>query len=42
MIDAFIRPGVELNNISQDSYKTQFLVFCGIRTSLWNERSFSF
>ncbi len=42
MIDAFVRPGVELNNMVQDSYKTYFMVFGGLRTSLWNERSFSF
>lgn len=42
MIDAFIRPGVELNNMSQDAYKSHFMVFGGLRTSLWNERSFSF
>lgn len=42
MIDAFVRPGVELNNMAADSYKTHFMVFGGLRTSLWNERSFSF
>ncbi|WP_107037365.1 hypothetical protein [Brumimicrobium mesophilum] len=42
MIDAFIRPGVELNNMAQKNYNTHFMVFGGIRTSLWNERSFSF
>lgn len=42
MIDAFVRPGVELNNMAQDSYKTHFMIFGGLRTSLWNERSFSF
>jgi hypothetical protein len=42
MIDAFIRPGIELNNMAQASYKTHFMVFFGLRTSLWNEHSFSF
>ncbi|RFC54098.1 hypothetical protein [Brumimicrobium aurantiacum] len=42
MIDAFIRPGIELNNSLGPNYDTHFMVFGGIRTSLWNDRSFTF
>lgn len=40
-LEAFIRPGVELNNL-QSTYQGHFLIWGGIRTALWNDRSFSF
>lgn len=42
MIDAFVRPGAEVNNRVGDNYTTYFMIFGGLRTSLWNERTFSF
>ncbi|HLW40124.1 MAG TPA: hypothetical protein VKX31_07025 [Brumimicrobium sp.] len=40
-LEAFVRPGIEINNM-QSSYQAHFLMLGGIRTALWNERSFSF
>lgn len=40
-LEAFVRPGMEVNNMSPN-YKGHFLIFGGVRTSLWKERSFSF
>lgn len=41
-INAFLRPGIEVNNLSTQGYRTQFLMYGGIRTNLWNDHSFTF
>lgn len=41
-LEAFVRPGIEVNSLRNEPYKGFFLVYGGIRTNLWNDRSFSF
>jgi hypothetical protein len=38
----FIRPAVEFYQFNDNPYKSMFLFYGGIRTNLWNDRSFSF
>ncbi|MFA5574431.1 MAG: hypothetical protein WC994_05185 [Brumimicrobium sp.] len=40
-LEVFVRPGIELNNFT-GKYQGHFMVLGGIRTNLWNDRSFSF
>jgi hypothetical protein len=41
-LEAFFRPGVEVNNRSSTGYQSHFLIYGGIRTNLWNDHSFDF
>ncbi|MGM0478263.1 MAG: hypothetical protein ACQERC_03490 [Bacteroidota bacterium] len=41
-LNAFIRPGVEVRSFDGQPNITQPFIFGGIRTQLWNERSFSY
>lgn len=38
----FIRPAVELFQFNDSPYMSMFLFYGGLRTNLWNDRSFSF
>jgi len=38
----FIRPAVEFYQFNDNPYESMFLFYGGIRTNLWNDRSFSF
>jgi hypothetical protein len=38
----FIRPAIEFSQFNDNSYESMFLFYAGIRTNLWNDRSFSF
>lgn len=39
---AFLRPAIELQQINDNPYKSILLFYGGIRTNLWNDRSFYF
>jgi len=41
-IEAFIRPGLEVNNLNAQGYQSHFIIYGGIRTNLWNDYSFDF
>jgi hypothetical protein len=41
-LDVFVRPGIEVSSSSTMNNQTQFFVFGGIRTNLWNNRSFTY
>src|SRR5690554_657406 len=41
-INAFIRSGIEVNNLSKQGYQSNFLIHSGVRTNLWNDYSFGF
>lgn len=41
-INAFVRPGIEVNNLSKQGYKAHVIMYGGIRTQLWNDHSFDF
>lgn len=38
----FIRPAIEFYQFNNNPYESMFLFYGGIRTNLWNDRSFSF
>ncbi|PHR49630.1 MAG: hypothetical protein COA32_00435 [Fluviicola sp.] len=39
---AFVRPAIEMYQYNDNPYQSVFLFYGGLRTSLWNDRSFSF
>jgi hypothetical protein len=39
---AFLRPAIELQQVNDNPYSSMLLFYGGIRTNLWNDRSFSF
>ncbi|HLW29637.1 MAG TPA: hypothetical protein VKX29_02185 [Brumimicrobium sp.] len=41
-IEAFVRPGIEINNQAAQGYQSHFIIYGGIRTNLWNDHSFDF
>jgi|SRR5690554_4774086 len=41
-IETFIRPGIEVNNLSSKSHRNHLIIYGGLRTNLWNDHSFEF